>query len=36
VDHTEKHGELLFHLVCREDLEGIVLNLFDNVPLSPR
>ena len=24
VDHIEPHGERLFHLACREDLEGIV------------
>src|ERR1700730_3170016 len=27
VDHIEQHGERLFHLACREDLEGIVAKL---------
>jgi len=27
VDHVEEHGERLFHLACREDLEGIVAKL---------
>jgi bifunctional non-homologous end joining protein LigD len=27
VDHIEEHGERLFHLACREDLEGIVAKL---------
>jgi ATP-dependent DNA ligase len=24
VDHIEEHGERLFYLACREDLEGII------------
>jgi ATP-dependent DNA ligase len=27
VDHIDQHGERLFHLACREDLEGIVAKL---------
>ena len=27
VDHIDQHGEHLFHLACREDLEGIVAKL---------
>ena len=27
VDHVEEHGERLFHLACREDLEDIVAKL---------
>ena len=27
VDHVEQHGDRLFHLACRQDLEGIVAKL---------
>jgi ATP-dependent DNA ligase len=29
VDHVEQHVERLFHLACREDLEGVVAKLKD-------